>query len=191
MVLQLVAIIHYFIDKCSDEILVIGGWNLNSWETKENFLRDAELFSPTTQEKDESYSFSYSVRGHRGSALMNSLVICGGTDANNIVKNNCYRLSKGEDIWRPLPNMKHPRSYFGMSVIHPNQIIVVGGITIQDNSATTLNSVEWYNGQKWQSKKDAPFSVHSGCLVPLNETHLVLIGGMQEDKKRVRKLYLV
>ena len=85
--------------------------------------------------------------------------------------------------------MIHRRAYFGMSAINSSHIIVLGGISNYDGKSTVIDKIEVYDGAKWYVKKEAPFKVHSGCLLPLNESHLIAVGGTQKDVLEVHFLW--
>ena len=121
--------------------------------------------------------------------IKNMVVICGGMDEKKNARNECYKLYSGQSTWRAMPSMNHRRSNFGMSAINSSHILVFGGISNYDGLSTAMNKIEIFDGRNWHFKKDAPIEIHSGCLLPLNESHLITIGGVQNNITKVLHMY--
>ena len=73
--------------------------------------------------------------------------------------------------------MSRPRSGFGMGVMDQN-LIVVGGYGAENKmEKINLMSDQWI-------EEDLPFSVKDNCVVSINDTTVMSIGGkIKKDKK--------
>ena len=172
-------------------MLVVGGWSFDSTNKKKiRCLKDVETFNPRLQSSKDIESFPYCISGHRIAKIKNMVVICGGMDEKKRARDQCYKLYSGQSNWMAMPSMNHRRSNFGMSAINSSHILVFGGFSNYDGMSTAMNKIEIFDGQNWHFKKDAPIKIHSGCLLSLNESHLITIGGVQNNITKVLHLYL-
>ena len=175
-----------------DTMLVVGGWSFESTNKSQiRCLSDVETFNPKFPSRKDIENFPYCISGHRIAKIENMVVICGGMDEKKSARNECYKLYSGHSTWMAMPSMNHRRSNFGMSTINSSHILVFGGISNYDSMSTALNKIEIFDGRNWNLKKDAPIKIHSGCLLSLNESHLITIGGVQNNITKVLLRYYI
>ena len=96
-------------------------------------------------------------------------LICGGK-SNRIAIDTCYKLNKNE--WREAPQLPSARYAFAMTNTD-STIFISGGYT----GGTYLNDVYLLNGGSWQPLSPMPKKMIRHCLVAINGTHLLNIGG--------------
>ena len=96
-------------------------------------------------------------------------LICGGK-SNRIAIDTCYKLNKNE--WREAPQLPSARYAFAMTNTD-STIFISGGYT----GGTYLNDLHLLNGGSWQPLSQMPIKVIQHCLVAINGTHLLNIGG--------------
>ena len=94
-------------------------------------------------------------------------LICGGKSS---VTDKCYQLNKNE--WREAPQLPSARYAFAMTNTD-STIFISGGYT----DGTYLNDLHLLNGGSWQPLSPMPIKVIQHCLVAINGTHLLNIGG--------------
>ena len=95
-------------------------------------------------------------------------LICGGDKETSTDK--CYQLNKNE--WREAPQLPSARYAFAMTNTD-STIFISGGYT----GGTYLNDLHLLNGGSWQPLSPMPIKVIQHCLVAINGTHLLNIGG--------------
>ena len=171
-------------------MLVVGGWSFDSTnKSQTRCLSDVETFNPKFQSRKDIENFPYCISGHRITKIKDMVVICGGMDEKKNARNECYKLYGGQSTWMAMPSMNHRRSNFGMATINRSHILVFGGISDYDGMSTAMNKIEIFDGRNWHLKKDAPIKINSGCLLSLNESHLITIGGIQNNITKVLHMY--
>jgi hypothetical protein len=100
----------------------------------------------------------------------------------------CFALKDG--AWKQISSLSTQRQY-ASSVLVPleneNEVIIVSGGRHLDN----LNSVESFNGMDWEQGmfSNMPYKVYQHCLVKINSTTLLSIGGVQSGGVANTNLY--
>jgi len=127
---------------------------------------------------DDLPSLPFSLYGATGQLHFKTTpIICGGSDTS--YKSECHTFSNG--TWKSSPSLNEYRTYSASAIFsNPNKedddiILITGGC-----NGTTLSSVESYDGQIWNEETfaDLPNTVLLHCMVKLNNSMLMLIGGL-------------
>ena len=132
-----------------------------------------------TQDKVcQPLDLEYPVEGHSSVVTSRGVVTCGGY--NGAYLKTCTLQTK-EGETKPFPSMNRRRSSFGM-VLMDQSLIVVGGFGADD----TMEKIS-LNGSRW-IKVNLSFRIFNHCVVAINETMVMAIGGYDGNLK-VRKRY--
>ena len=156
-----------------DHLLLIGGRRgshhsdveMINFGTKDDVCQSRDLDSP--------------VEDHSSVATRRGVVTCGG-QWNGIRLNKCIVQTK-DGKTKPFPSMNRRRSSFGM-VLMDQSLIVVGGFGADD----TMEKIS-LNGSRW-IKVNLSFRIFNHCVVAINETMVMAIGGYDGNLK-VSKRY--
>lgn len=95
-------------------------------------------------------------------------LICGGYPATN----ECHRFNQNAWSWEIAQKLNIRRYGHSMTSVN-NQFFVCGG---RDDSGEESASCEKYNG-KWEVIKPHPTPLAANCLVPINNSSILSIGG--------------
>ena len=113
-----------------------------------------------------------------GATLINGdPLICGGLHSKDYRKDytdKCYRLDKNQ--WQEAPQLPSARAYLAMTTTDQTTFISGGGYDVNK-----LNEFHQLKGESWHSLTPLPINVTSHCLVALNSTHLLNIGGTDSN----------
>ena len=101
--------------------------------------------------------------------------MCGGYTNNNEYTNKCHILASN-GRWFPFNNLIQPRSWFSMTMI-TKQVVIIGG----ENARYSIEYINIEQGSKWV-KKNLDFDVTEHCTVPINNSTIMVIGGVQDGK---------
>ena len=108
------------------------------------------------------------VRHAAGATLINGdPLICGGGFP---LTEKCYQLVNTNQ-WQEAPQL--PSARYGLKMATTDQTTFISG----GYGGGYLNDFHQLKGGSWHSLSSLPIKVHSHCLVALNETHLLNIGG--------------
>ncbi len=105
-------------------------------------------------------------------------IICGGFDGNVTDSCECFTLKDGD--WESMPRLNECRRWPASSIVSTPQnedlLVVAGGYRYGSGH---LSSVESFDGNVWNDQKiaDLPQPVWTQCLVKLNDSSLLSIGG--------------
>jgi hypothetical protein len=103
-------------------------------------------------------------------------IICGGLQ-NTDDSNRCYSLENNE--WVSSVDLNSVRVYGAEAQLQDGHILVTGG----RNGSAYLNSAEMLTEEGWESKiPSLPVSVSAHCMVTVNSTTVMAIGGYQDGK---------
>ena len=106
-------------------------------------------------------------------------IICGGIDNIAISRCECESYEKGS--WNKIASLTFCRWAAASALVNlpsgGEVILVTGGADFTDNGHVITNGMEWYDGKKWQDGARMPISLYLHCMVKLNETHVLAIGG--------------
>ena len=166
-----VIIFSYYYNFTEDHLLVIGGYG-------GRYLSEVEMISLGTQDKVcQPLKLDYPVYGHSSVVTSRGVITCGGWNGTRL-KTCTLQTKEGET--KPFPSMIRSRSHFGM-VVMDQSLIVVGGMgALGKMEKIGLSDNEWV-------EEDLPFKVRYHCVVSINETMVIAIGGA--DERNVSKRY--
>ena len=106
-------------------------------------------------------------------------IICGGSDGIAISRCECESYEKGS--WIEIASLTFCRWAAASALVNlpsgEEVMLVTGGADFTDNGYNLTSSVEWYDGQQWQYGAYMPITVYLHCMVKLNKTHVLAIGG--------------
>ena len=156
-------IVISFLAVATDIMVAIGtdGSDLDSVET----IRIRESSNAVTVEKCSQTVPAYPMKvKYAGATLVNGEpLICGGNNGNK-----CYQLQNME--WQVAPQLPSGRNALKMTSTDATTFIS-GGDGAKDNNVLQLN------GGEWQPVTPFPIYVREHCLVAINSTNLLNIGG--------------
>ena len=153
------------------KLLVCGGFTKNIGAS--DSCEVVDLKSPSTVCKNMT-NFPVKVRGSFGYlGSKKEQVICGGFQ-NEIPSNKCYSLENR--VWVSSNSMNEARAISPAAQLGNGKVLVTGGF----NGSSQLNGAEMLNEVGWENEVTAlPFTVAFHCMVAINSTTLMLIGGLQ------------
>ena len=151
----------------------VGQYDNGNSFTDEIEIIDLSLISPKRCQNLVNFPFSISrVIGKLGSR--NRPTICGGY--NGSFAKDCYAYEN--NIWNETSPMESPRAT--AAVTYPNQshnFFVSGGFDGQNEQ----NTGEIMNNDSWTFLKSLlPVAIRRHCMVLLNRTTVLLVGGLQQ-----------
>jgi hypothetical protein len=116
-----------------------------------------------------------------GLGFQDKPVICGGTDVENMISNNCYYLEGNK--WTFSPSMNRARAFAAISPSpYPSKSqknFVTGGI----DGDKQLDTAEVLTEQGWETlPQTLPVNISSHCSVLVNSTTVMVIGGSQNSQ---------
>ena len=149
-----------------DNLLILGG--CAAGDRGDRQISNAELIKLKTDANTcKPLKLEYSVYGHSSVASSRGIITCGGY-TTNFVMTCTLQTNNGET--RSFPSMNRSRSKFGMVVMNQT-LIIVGGYPATDKmERISMNGDEWI-------EEDLPFSLWNHCVVSINETTVIAIGG--------------
>jgi hypothetical protein len=101
-------------------------------------------------------------------------ILCGGSQ-NQYSSNKCYFLENNE--WVAFASMSSKRVGAAAAQLKDGKLLVTGG---RDASESSLNSAESLTGEGWESNiPSLPVTIIRHCMVTVNSTTVVVIGGGQ------------
>jgi hypothetical protein len=111
-------------------------------------------------------------------------IICGGVQ-NDDRSNNCYSLENND--WVFSASMNSVRIRASAAQLQDGQLLVTGGF---DGPFTYLNSAEILTEEGWESNiPSLPVTIYGHCLVTVNSTTVMAIGGWQNGQTSGKTFY--
>ncbi len=111
-------------------------------------------------------------------------ILCGGYQ-NGAVSNKCYSLENNE--WISSASMKSERFRAAAAQLQNGKLLVTGGL---DGSGFSLNSAEMLTEEGWESNiPSLPVTISYHCMVTVNSTTVMAIGGWQNDQVSGKTYY--
>jgi hypothetical protein len=110
-------------------------------------------------------------------------IICGGIQDNNS-SNRCYTLENNE--WISTVSMNSVHIEAAAAQLQDGRLLVTGGRL----TPAYLNSAEILTEEGWKSNIPfLPVSIHHHCMVTVNSTTVMVIGGFQNNKRSGKTFY--
>ena len=117
-----------------------------------------------------------------GLDFKNKPIICGGIQ-NGDFSNRCYSLNN--NVWVSTVSMNSARRNAAAVQLQDGRILVTGG-----NNGAYLKSAEMLTEQGWDSKiPSLPVTIAVHCVVPVNSTTVMVIGGLQNARLSGKTFY--
>jgi hypothetical protein len=119
-----------------------------------------------------------------GLGVRENPILCGGVQ-NNVDSNKCYSLENNE--WVSSASLNSVRAYAAAVQLQDGKILVTGGY---DASESDLNSAEMLTEEGWESNiPSLPVTIAHHCMVTVNSTTVMAIGGYQYDQLSGKTFY--
>jgi hypothetical protein len=119
-----------------------------------------------------------------GFEVKGNSVICGGWQNYN-QSSKCFSLEN--NTWVSSYRRNSAKTSAASSQLQDGQLIVTGG---QNSSLDNLNSAEILTEEGWESTMPAlPVTIVDHCMVTVNYTTVMVIGGWQNDKYSGKTFY--
>ena len=126
------------------------------------------MISLGTQDKVcQPLQLEYPVSDHSSVVTSRGVVTCGGRNRTSL-KTCTLQTKEGET--KSLPSLIRSRYEFGMVVMDQSLIVVGGGGAKDKMEKIGFNDNSWV-------EEDLPFKVYGNCLVSINKTMMMAIGG--------------
>ncbi len=110
-------------------------------------------------------------------------IICGG-EQNNARSNKCYSLEN--NVWVSSASMNSVRVDAARAQLQDGKLLVTGGY----NESTVLSSAEMLTEEGWKSNiPSIPVTIYSHCMVTVNSTTVMVIGGSQNYQFSAKTFY--
>jgi hypothetical protein len=120
-----------------------------------------------------------------GLGFKGNSIICRGYQ-NGDRSNKCYSLENNE--WVSSASMNSVRSSAAAAQLQDGKILVTGGY---DTSGSDLNSAEMLTEGGWESNiPSLPVTIRLHCMVTVNSTTVLVIGGWQNCQNSGKTFYL-
>ncbi len=119
-----------------------------------------------------------------GTGFKGNPIVCGGRQ-NDVGSNKCYSLENNE--WVSSASMNSVRSSAAAAQLQDGKLLVTGGY---GSSGPHLNSAEMLTEEGWESNiPSLPVTIHSHCMVTVNSTTVMAIGGVQKSQWSGKTFY--
>ena len=106
-----------------------------------------------------------------GLGIKQNPIVCGGVQ-NGDSSNRCFSLENNE--WVPSDSLNSLRGYAASAQLQDGKLFVTGGVL--------HNSAEVLTEEGWETKVPSlPVTIFSHCMVNVNSTTVMAIGGTQND----------
>ena len=114
-----------------------------------------------------------------GTGFKENPIICGGIPASN----GCYSLENNE--WVSSDSMNSVRFYGAADQLQDGKLLVTGGVGLE-----VLNSAEILTENGWESNiPSLAVTIYDHCLVTINSTTVMVIGGIQNHQISGKTFY--
>ncbi len=111
-------------------------------------------------------------------------ILCGGVQ-NGVLSNKCFSLENNE--WVSSAIMNSVRIRASAAQLKDGKLLVTGGF---DGFGSYLNSAEMLTEEGWESNiPSLPVTIRLHCMVTVNSTTVMIIGGEQIDQISGKTLY--
>jgi hypothetical protein len=166
------------------KVLVTTGWDEGSNKMEIIDLSDpANVCQPSVLDE---YPIDQ-VQGASGGLLSNDIaLICGGSKESSPTTrlDDCFVIN--ENVVEATIKLTQPRSNAASVVLNGNTSWMTGGV-LDENVKT--KSTEFVELNATRPGPDLPVEVSFHCLVPLNDTTVLLIGGYQQGGPRSKDTF--
>jgi hypothetical protein len=120
-----------------------------------------------------------------GLGLKQNPIICGGVQ-NYLFSNKCHSLENNN--WAVSVDMNSFRKLAAAAQFEDGQLLVTGGY---NGSYSPLNSAELLTEEGWERKiPSLPVTIHGHCMVTINSTTVIAIGGWQNGQTSGKTFYI-
>ncbi len=121
----------------------------------------------------------YAAIGFKGNPIL-----CGGYQ-NGSKSNKCYSLEYNK--WVSSASMNSVRVEAAAAQLKDGKLLVTGGY---DKSGSVLNIAEMLTEEGWESNiPSLPFTIRAHCMVTVNSTTVMAIGGLQNSQYSGKTFY--
>jgi hypothetical protein len=111
-------------------------------------------------------------------------IVCGGRQ-NGARSNKCFSLENNQ--WVSSASKNSVRVYAAAAQLQDGKLLVTGG---WDASDLDLNSAEMLTEDGWESNiPSLPVTIHAHCMVTVNSTTVMVIGGVQNGQRSGKTFY--
>ncbi len=118
-----------------------------------------------------------------GLGLKEKPIICGGRQ-NGVRSDWCYSLENNQ--WISTGRLNSVRSGAAAVQLQDGKILLTGG----NNASDAINSVEMLTEDGWDSQiPSLPVTVYNHCMVAVNSTTVMVIGGIQNNEFSEKTFY--
>jgi hypothetical protein len=119
-----------------------------------------------------------------GLAFQETPIICGG-EQNGTLSNRCYSLENNK--WVSSAGMSSARERAAVAQLQDGKLLVTGGYS---NNYIILSSAEMLTEEGWKSNiPSLPVTIFYHCMVTVNSTTVMAIGGNQNWDQYSRKTF--
>ncbi len=158
------------------KLLICGGSNTDTCE----FINLASS-SSTCQNPPNFPAKVYQAIG--GLGFKGNPIICGGVQ-NDVHSNKCYSLKNNN--WVSSASMNSVRITAAVAELKDGKLLVTGGY----DATSYLNSAEMLTKEGWESNiPSLPVTVWAHCMVTVNSTTVMVIGGDQNGQDSGKTFY--
>ena len=171
----------------ADEIVITTGWDGS------NYLNDTELVKIgsngniiATPTKCKVPDYPLTLSGAKGifKSELNSNIICGGGKYwESTATNKCHQFNSNSMSWNEVNPLKIARRNHAITSIGQS-LVTCGGRTASGQVLSSCEIMENGNGQ-WTTMKPLPTKVAGHCMVEMDHSKIVSLGGY--DGSGVRK----
>ncbi len=166
----------FFLFKGFSKLIVCGGYDIDTCE-----VINLESSATTCKNLPNFPATFYGAIG--GLGFNENPIICGGNQ-NNTFSNRCYSLENNE--WVSSGSMNSVSAYVGAAQLQDGTLLVTGGW----NGQESLNVTEMLTEGGWESNiPSLPVTIYAHCIVSVNSTTVMVIGGNQNDKTEGKTFY--
>jgi hypothetical protein len=164
------------------KLLICGGFNPDGPDYNTCEVINLASSASTCQNPPNFPARIYAAIG--GLGFKGNPIICGGWQ-NDVRSNKCFSLENNE--WVSSASMKSVRVYAASAQLQDGKLLVTGG---EDASGYDLNSAEMFTQEGWESNiPSLPVTIRSHCMVTVNSTTVMAIGGDQNNQWSGKTFY--
>ncbi len=162
--------------KAFSKLLICGGYNTDTCE----FINLASSAS-ICKNPPNFPARVYAAVG--GLGFKENPILCGGVQ-NGFRSNKCYSLENNE--WVSSASMNSVRDNAAAAQLKDGKLLVTGGYV----DGSSLNSAEMLTEEGWESNiPSLPVTIGAHCMVTVNSTTVMAIGGFQNDQYSGKTFY--
>ena len=153
------------------KLLIINAYCHTNHHHKKTEVIDLEVSDNHCTSIDFPHDMCYTTGALIGADLP---FFCGGHDYSKVQKTDCYALWKREYIHVTSMNQAKSRS-FGNNVVIDGSLVLVAGVV--SGSSTNTDKAEMVSLSGTKELPALPKKVHNHCVVKVDDTKIMLIGG--------------